>query len=119
MAKIGNIELGDFPLLLANCRLSVSQGGYNTVMDILRAGARAVVVPFAGGAEVEQTLRARLLAERGWIDMLEEAQLTPHALAAVIDRALQRAPSGTPSVGLDGAQNTATLLAQWTSELRW
>jgi predicted glycosyltransferase len=109
----------DFALLLANCRLSVSQGGYNTVMDILRAGARAVVVPFAGGAEVEQTLRARLLAERGWIDMLEEAHLTPHSLAEVIDRALQRAPSATPALLLDGAQDSARLLAQWTSGVMW
>jgi predicted glycosyltransferase len=109
----------DFPVLLANCRLSISQGGYNTVMDIVRTGARAVVVPFAGGAEVEQTLRARLLAERGWIDMLEEAHLTPHALAKVIDRALQRTPSATSAVRLDGAQNSARLLAQWTSELMW
>jgi predicted glycosyltransferase len=109
----------DFPVLLANCRLSISQGGYNTVMDILRTGARAVVVPFAGGAEVEQTLRARLLAERGWIDMLEEALLTPHALAEVIDCALQRTPPATSAVRLDGAQNSARLLAQWTSESMW
>ncbi|MBC7706065.1 MAG: glycosyl transferase [Rhodoferax sp.] len=109
----------DFPVLLANCCLSVSQGGYNTVMDILRAGARAVVVPFAGGAEVEQTLRARLLAERGWIDMVKEAQLTPHSLAAVIDRAVQRAPPAASTVLLDGAENSADLLAQWTSELAW
>lgn len=109
----------DFPVLLANCRLSVSQGGYNTVMDILRAGARAVVVPFAGGAEVEQTLRARLLAERGWIDIVEETQLSPRTLAEAIDRAAQRAPSTTRAVDLNGAHNSAALLAQWTSELAW
>ena len=109
----------DFPVLLANCCLSVSQGGYNTVMDILRAGARAVVVPFAGGAEVEQTLRARLLAERGWIDVVEETQLSPRTLAEAIDRAAQRAPPTTSGVDLDGAHNSAALLAQWTSELPW
>lgn len=109
----------DFPVLLANCCLSVSQGGYNTVMDILRARARAVVVPFAGGAEVEQTLRARLLAERGWIDIVEENRLSPRTLAEAIDRAAQRAPPTTRAVDLDGAHNSAALLAQWTSELAW
>ena len=109
----------DFPVLLTNCRLSVSQGGYNTVMDILRAGARAVVVPFVGGAEIEQGLRARLLAERGWFDTLEEAQLTPRTLADAIDRAAQRAPSAISAVRLDGARNSAALVAQWTSELPW
>ena len=45
----------DFPALLRNCRVSVSQAGYNTVLDLLRARARAVLVPFAAGRETEQT----------------------------------------------------------------
>ena len=60
-----------FPALLASCRLSLSQAGYNTVMDILAVGARALVLPFAEGAESEQTLRARLLAERGLLSLAE------------------------------------------------
>src|SRR5262249_7997529 len=55
----------DFGTLLAGCRLSLSQAGYNTVMDILATRAHALVLPFAQGGENEQTLRARLLAERG------------------------------------------------------
>ena len=62
----------DFTLRLRNCVLSVSQAGYNTVMETLQAGARAVLVPFAGGGESEQTLRARLLAERGLVHVVEE-----------------------------------------------
>src|SRR6185436_13631922 len=37
----------DFTTLLANCALSVSQAGYNTLMETVSAGARAVMVPFA------------------------------------------------------------------------
>src|SRR5690606_23800788 len=37
----------DFPALLANCALSISQGGYNTVMEVLATGARAVCLPYA------------------------------------------------------------------------
>ncbi len=109
----------DFPMLLAHCRLSISQGGYNTIMDILQAGARALVVPFAGGAEIEQSLRARLLAERGWMDVVEEAELSPQNLGNAIDRAAQRAPAQGTVLNLDGAQNSAALLASWTSELLW
>ena len=109
----------DFPELLANCRLSVSQGGYNTVMDILQAGAPAVVVPFAGGAEMEQSLRARLLAEQGRITMLEEAHLSPGALANAIDIAARDAPVAGGVLRLDGARESAVLLARWTSELAW
>src|SRR5262249_25056684 len=61
----------DFPALLRNCRLSVSQAGYNTVMDVLAASARSVVVPFAEGGETEQPTRARLLADRGLLTVLD------------------------------------------------
>ena len=57
--------------MLARSRLSLSQAGYNTVMDILAVGARALVLPFAEGAESEQSLRARLLAERGLLSLME------------------------------------------------
>src|SRR5262249_6281779 len=61
----------DFTDLLARSRLSLSQAGYNTVMDILSARARAVLLPFAEGAETEQSLRARLLAARGLVGLVE------------------------------------------------
>ncbi|MHA1113209.1 MAG: glycosyltransferase family protein, partial [Alphaproteobacteria bacterium] len=67
----------DFTRLIAGCALSVSQGGYNTVLEVLSAGRRAVVVPYAGGLETEQTLRARLLAERGLIHQVAEDGLDP------------------------------------------
>lgn len=109
----------DFAQRLANCRLSVSQGGYNTIMETLHAGARAVVVPFAGGAETEQGLRARLLADRGWIDIVEEHALTPRTLADAINRAAGRAPGGAHAVRLDGAHASAALLALWTKGKDW
>lgn len=106
----------DFPQLMERCRLSVSQGGYNTVMDILQARAAAVVVPFSGGAEIEQSLRARLLAEKGWIDVVEESALSPLALAQAVDRAAARPALSGVSVNLDGARNSAALVVQWIAE---
>ena len=103
----------DFTRLLARCRLSVSQGGYNTVMEILQAGAPAVIVPFAGGAETEQTLRARLLADTGRVAVVEEPALGPQALAQAIDRALQWEAGRAPPVDLDGARTSAALLCRW------
>jgi predicted glycosyltransferase len=103
----------DFVTLLANCELSVSQAGYNTLMEAMSVRARAVVVPFAGAAETEQTLRARCFAERGLVEMLEESALTPAALAAAIDRAAAR-PKPTPdALDLDGARKSAALIARW------
>ena len=92
----------DFPALLARCRLSVSQGGYNTVLDILGAGAPAVIVPYAEGGETEQTTRARRLAELGRAVVLEESALSPPTLAAAVDAATELDPASLPEIGMDG-----------------
>ena len=109
----------DFANLLARCAVSVSQGGYNTVMEIIQAGARAVVVPFAGGAEIEQTLRARSFAARGLIGILEEDALTPESLASAIDQAADRARPSPGALDLNGAERTAALIASWTTDYEW
>lgn len=100
----------DFPSVLANCALSISQAGYNTVMDILMARARAIVVPFAAGRESEQSVRAKLLAERSWLKMVNPEDLSPEILAAAIDDALIGAPSTVEGVDLDGAAKTTAAL---------
>jgi predicted glycosyltransferase len=110
----------DFRNLLARGRLSISQAGYNTVLEVLTAGIPAVVVPFAAGSETEQSLRARLLAERGALALVEEAALTPASLAATIaaalarDRAGAETKTGTGIAGLDlrGAQTTVDILRE-------
>lgn len=106
----------DFTQLLRRCRVSISQAGYNTVMETLQVGARSVMVPFAGGSESEQTLRARLLAQRGWIDLVEEAALTPAALALAVDRAAVRVPMAPGQLLLDGAETSAHLVRGWLSQ---
>ncbi|MGE0154864.1 MAG: glycosyltransferase family protein [Reyranellaceae bacterium] len=94
---------GDFVTLLANAVLSISQGGYNTVMETLKFGRRAVVVPYAGGLETEQTLRAELLGKRGLIQIVDEETLTPQSMAAAVARALAGPElGGRLSVDLDG-----------------
>ena len=102
----------DFRSLLARGRLSISQAGYNTVLEVLAAGIPAVVVPFAAGAETEQSLRAGLLADRGALTLVEEAALTPASLAAAIAASLARgriAP-GTAGLNLRGMQTTVDIL---------
>ncbi|MGH7318104.1 MAG: glycosyltransferase family protein [Candidatus Rokuibacteriota bacterium] len=101
----------DFAALLRGATLSVSQAGYNTVLDLVSTGVRAVVVPFDGSGD-EQPLRARLLAERGLLSVVHADELTPARLAAAIDGALN-----TPKVAaerridLDGAARSVQLLA--------
>ena len=103
----------DFTARLASCVLSVSQAGYNTVVEILAARARAGVVPFAGGGEVEQTTRAHLLVARGLLEMVEEGALDGASLAAAIERAYARPRPAPGDIDLDGAAASARLLRQW------
>jgi len=101
----------DFPELLKRARLSVSQAGYNTVLDILTAGVPAVFVPFAQENETEQTQRAEALARHGRAAVTAEAGLTPERLAAVIDDALAL-PRRHHDVQLGGAETSAAILLQ-------
>ena len=87
-------------------------------MEILAAGTRAVVVPFAEAGETEQTGRARRLAERGLIGLVEASILTPAALASSIDAADARKPGENPPIDLDGARKTAAFLRQTMEQAR-
>ena len=103
---------GDFTSLLANCLLSISQGGYNTLMELLVAGARGVIVPYAGGLETEQTLRARLLAEDAGYAIVEEADLGAQSIARAVDAAMGGPAPVRPNIDLDGAAATARLVIE-------
>jgi len=99
----------DFKDLLARCRVSVSQGGYNTVLEILASRTPAVIVPFAEAGESEQTDRARLLHEKGLLRLLPAPELDAQRLAAEIDAASVMAiPPFT--INLDGARQSAALI---------
>ncbi len=103
----------DFVALLSRARLSISQGGYNTLMEVLATGVPAVIVPFAGGSETEQTQRAQMLAENDLITVVAEDGLSPESLAAGIAGALAQGGAAAKTIGgrapfrLDGAEETA------------
>ena len=101
----------DFTSLLRNCALSVSQAGYNTMLEVLEAGIPAVVIPYSDDREKEQAVRARLLRDRGLIELIENDELTPQRLAQAVDRAWQRPRAMRPTVNMNGATVAASLLA--------
>ncbi len=110
---------GDFRSLLASAALSISQCGYNTAVEVLEAAIPAVMVPYAGGNETEQTARAGLLARAGRVEMVAESGLGgadgPRRLAAAIDVAVAGGPAPVPVVDLDGAATTARLVRRWAA----
>lgn len=100
----------DFRELLGRAALSISQGGYNTALEVLVAGCRSIMVPFAAGGESEQALRCRLLAERGLVRVLSEEGLTPAGLADAVRCALAAPPPSGAAPRSDGADVTVRLL---------
>ncbi|WP_149803751.1 glycosyltransferase family protein [Mesorhizobium sp. NFR06] len=102
----------DFASLLTGARLSVSQAGYNTVCDVLRAGCRSLLVPFAAGGETEQTVRALMLGELGLATVLTENDLTPEGLARAIEQALAAPTPSAHRLDLEGARHSAQILRE-------
>ncbi len=102
----------DFTAMLTRCALSISQGGYNTVMEVMAARARGVIVPYAGGLETEQTLRAALLRRSAGFQVVEEGAVNAASIAAAVEAALA-GPRADPG-GLDtgGAARTAEILTE-------
>lgn len=100
----------DFASLLGGAELSVSQAGYNTVCDILRAGCRSLLAPFAAGGETEQEVRAERLERLGLASAVSESGLTPELLAGAIDAALARPRPPRHALDLDGARKSAQVL---------
>lgn len=101
----------DFPTLLGNCLLSISQAGYNTVVETLCCADRAVLVPFTTARETEQADRAGLLAERGLATVVPAEALDARSLADAVRRALA-GPSirSFPPVDADGVRATVEIL---------
>lgn len=106
----------DFPQMLFNCACSVSQGGYNTVMDILQARAisetPAVIVPFGAAREREQTLRAQALTRAGLAVVVPESDLGPASLAAAIDQAMLQNNTARYLPDMNGGAVTARFIQE-------
>tara|TARA_R110002049_G_scaffold307712_2_gene509106 strand:- start:78517 stop:79653 length:1137 start_codon:yes stop_codon:yes gene_type:complete len=104
----------DFRQMLYGASVSVSLCGYNTALDVLQSGCRAVFVPYDAGNEVEQGIRADALAKQPDITVLRNADLTSETLLGAVDQ-VQRAPARVAMQrGWDGAARTVEV----TTELR-
>jgi predicted glycosyltransferase len=101
----------DFPALLSRAALSISQAGYNTVVETLRFADRAVLVPFATARETEQTDRALALEARGLVTVVPAERLSPKTLAEAVDRAWSAASIRSfPRCDVGGAAKAVGIL---------
>lgn len=101
----------DLCALMVRASVSVSHCGYNTALDLLRAGVAALVVPYDGAGETEQAERARRLAGLGVLRVLPASQLSPTRLAEEVLGLLTAVPAAV-SLDLDGARTTASIIGE-------
>tara|TARA_B100001123_G_C14869383_1_gene851297 strand:- start:277 stop:699 length:423 start_codon:yes stop_codon:yes gene_type:complete len=102
----------DFFQLLSRAAVSVSQAGYNTVIEILVAGVPAVLVPFSEANETEQRVRASLLNSKGLAELLCPHKLTPENLLAAIEKARLSSTGTAKTPDIDGAKRTAMIIKE-------
>jgi len=91
--------------------LVVAMAGYNTTVEILQTGRRAILVP-RRGPSAEQRTRTQLFAARGWIDMIDPDDLSVDALAAMAVKNLSQGTTLVTSTrpNLQGVQVAAEQL---------
>jgi len=95
---------------IAAADLVISMAGYNTTVEILRMKKPAILIPRAGPS-AEQRTRARLFAEKHWVDMIDPDDLTPEILAERICDHLSHPFESNPNTlaDLNGAAAAAKL----------
>jgi predicted glycosyltransferase len=99
----------DFRALLMRASVSVSQVGYNTVVDVLASGVNAVLVPFRSDTQLEQRTRAELLAGRNAAVCVAPEALGPLVLARAVDEAAGQELQSV-NWSLDGARRSADIV---------
>ena len=105
-----------FPDHVLACDLSVSRGGYNTTMNVLACGARGLLHPY--GHDREQRMRLEALSELGHVGLLEDADLEPARLAAIMEGALRgEGPKGA-RLRLQGDRESAGIIRRVAADRR-
>ena len=91
--------------------LSISMAGYNTCMNLVTTGTKALVLPFKGRGNEEQTIRARKLETLGIVRIISEESLKPENLSTLMTDLLNSPSQGTAlSLDIQGATQTASAL---------
>ena len=71
-----------FESVLSQAALSVSLGGYNTVMNILNTRTRAIILPYKD--TVEQGMRVGVLQKSGFLRVLESEEHDPEVCRSIV-----------------------------------
>jgi predicted glycosyltransferase len=93
---------------LVTADLSISMGGYNTIMNVIATGVPAMIMGCTNNGGMDQVARAEKLARLGVVDVITPDDLAPETFAEKIISSLSREPA---AVSLDINGVTATMRA--------
>ena len=91
--------------------LSISMSGYNTTMNILSTSVRAMILPFTGNNDQEQTIRAKKLEKLGRVKAISPDDLRPEKFAHQIIDYLNQQPN-LMQFDFNGVANTAACIGK-------
>lgn len=91
--------------------LSISMSGYNTTMNVLNTGIKAMMMAFRGNGDREQELRANKLEKLNRIKVIQAEDLQPEKFAHKIITYLQEEQNQL-ELDLQGVEKTAYYLRQ-------
>ena len=89
--------------------LSISMSGYNTTLNIMTTGVRAMILPFTGNDDQEQRIRASKLDNLGAVKMLAPSDLQPEIFSPKLIDYLATEPNKM-KFDFSGVENTAALV---------
>jgi predicted glycosyltransferase len=95
--------------------LSIGMSGYNTTMNILSTGVKAMMMAFQGNKDKEQETRLKKLDSLGRVKMIYSEDLQPEKFAQQIINYLEQTPSNL-TLDLNGVANTRHCLQQITGK---
>ena len=95
--------------------LSIGMAGYNTTMNILSTGVKAMMMAFQGNNDKEQETRLKKLDSLGRVKMIHPQDLQPEKFAQQITDYLESTPSQL-TLNLNGVKNTSDYLQQLISK---
>lgn len=95
--------------------LSISMSGYNTTLNIMTTGVRAMSLAFTGNDDQEQRMRADKLDKLGVVKMLSPDDLQPDSFAQKIIDSLNNQPTQI-KFDFNGVKKTSALLLNLISQ---
>ena len=104
-------SLPDFRARLAGAAVSISQAGYNTLVEAVSARTPSIVVPFETEREQEQVTRAQAFVDLGLVRMIRARALEPRLLARMLDATAGSVPP--PSrIDFDGKRGAVRAIGE-------